>query len=290
MNNNAEKITYLIDYIEIHLTDEISLDELADEVGYSKYHLHRMFSNLIGFSVYDYIKRRRLTEAAKKLLFTDNTLIDIALESGYSSQQAFTLAFKELYKKTPNNFRKKHEFHPIQLKFNMKGNLMELRGDRIMDIKIIDSDTINLVGYKENTGKGFFVIPRLWQKIHKVKNNIINRTCMDYLVGLNDYSKYVSYEQKQPAFDYYAAVEVSTQDQMLPKMNAITLPSGKYVVFTFRGKSKDSIQPVIEYIYKEWFPQSNCQLNEQARYDFTRYGELTDEKGQSNIEVWIPII
>lgn len=290
MNSNAQKIAFIIDYIENHLTKEISLDELADAVGYSKYHLHRMFTSLIGLSVHNYIKRRKLTEAAKKLLFTDNTIIDIALGAGYESQQAFTPAFKELYKKTPQAFRKKHEFHPIQLKFNMEGNLSELRGDRIMDIKVVDSEPIYLVGYMGNTQQGFLVIPRLWHKLHKVKKEIPNRACMDYLVGLNDYSKIFSFEEKQPAFDYYAAVEVSTLDQIPSKMQAATLPAGKYAVFTFRGKSQDSLQPVVDYIYKVWFPQSNCQLNEQAKYDFARYSEIVDEKGQNNIEVWIPII
>lgn len=290
MNSNAEKIAFVIDYIENHLAEEISLDELADATGYSKYHLHRMFTGLVEFSVHNYIKRRKLTEAAKKLLFTDDTIIDIALGAGYKSQQAFTLAFKELYKKAPQDFRKKHEFHPIQLKFNMEGNLSKLRGDRIMNIKIVDSNTIYLLGYMGNTRKGFFVIPRLWHKLHKHKEKIPSRTCMDYLVGLNDYSKNFSFEDKQPAFDYYAAVEVSTLKQIPPKMQTATLPSSKYAVFTFRGKSQDSLQPVVEYIYKVWFPQSNCQLNEQAKYDFARYGEIMDEKGQSNIEVWIPII
>lgn len=45
----------------------------------------------------------------------------------------------------------------------------------------------------------------------------------------------------------------------------------------------------MDYIYKEWFPKSNCQLNEQAQVDFIRYGEKTDKKGESRIEVWIPV-
>lgn len=290
MNNNAEKIASIIDYIEIHLADEISLDELANVAGYSKYHLHCMFTRLIGFSVHNYIRRRKLTEAAKKLLFTDDTILNIALGAGYESQQAFTLAFKELYKKTPQVFRKEHKFYPIQLKFNLEGNLSELRGDRTMDIKVVDSGPIYLVGYMGNTRHGFFVIPRLWHKLHRVKKEIQNRTCMDYVVGLNDYSKNFSFEDKQPAFNYYAAVEVSALDHIPSKMQTVTLPAGKYAVFTFRGKSQDSLQPVVDYIYKAWFPQSTCQLNEQAKYDFARYGEILDEKGQSNIEVWVPVI
>jgi AraC family transcriptional regulator len=212
------------------------------------------------------------------------------LDAGYESQQAFTLAFKKLYKVSPQAFRKKLDFYPIQLKFHVDGNLNKLRGDRIMDIRMEEKEIIYLIGYMGNTKKGFFVIPRLWHKLHKVKNHISNRTNMDYLVGVNDYSKNFSYEDKNPAFDYYAVVEVSNLEQIPAKMQAITLKAGKYVIFTFRGKTKDSLQPVIEYIYKEWLPQSSCLLNENAKYEFIRYGEIADEMGQSSIEVWIPIV
>ena len=290
MENNAQTIMSVLNFIEEHITEEISLDELANAVGYSKYHLHRMFSSLVGFSVHLYVKRRRLTEAAKKLLFSDLSILEIALESGYDSQQAFTFAFKELYKITPQEFRRKHDFHPIQLKFDVNGNLTKLKGDRIMDINIVEKRETYLVGFMGNTKKGFLVLPRLWHKLHKEKNKIINRTSIDYVVGLNDYSKDCTFEDNQPAFDYYAAVEVSTQDEVSPKMDTKTLPAGKYVVFTYLGKSQDSLQPVMDYIYKEWFPQSSCLLNENARFDFTRYCEDTDEKNQSKIEVWIPIV
>lgn len=280
----------LMDYIEEHLKEEITLDELAQVANYSKYHLHRMFTGLIGFSVHNYIKRRRLTEAAKELLFTKKPILDIALEATYESQQAFTLAFKEVYKMTPQRFRKKHDFQPIQLKFEVKGDLESLRGERIRAIEIIEREEICLVGYKCPTNGGFWVIPRLWKKLHKNKQTIKNRLNLKFTVSLDDYSGNTACEEKHPAFDYYAAVEVSVPQELAPDMDTITLPKGKYVVFSYRGRAQDSLEPVMNYIYKEWFPQSSCQLNEQAPFDLTRYGEEVDEKGQSAIEVWIPII
>lgn len=68
------------------------------------------------------------------------------------------------------------------------------------------------------------------------------------------------------------------------------LSASKYIVFSFRAKCEDSLQPVADYIYKEWFPQSSCQLNENARYDTAKYGEHADKDGKSLIEYWIPII
>jgi len=134
------------------------------------------------------------------------------------------------------------------------------------------------------------VIPRLWNKLHKEKNKIKNRLDMDYVVGVNDYSGDSFFEDEHPAFDYYAAVEVSKPENITSNMSILTIPAGKYIVFIYKGKAKDSMQPVMDDIYKEWFPKSNCQLNDKARVDVVRYGESVDKKGESRIEVWIPVI
>lgn len=73
-------------------------------------------------------------------------------------------------------------------------------------------------------------------------------------------------------------------------MVAKELPSSDFVVFSYRGNSQDSMEPVVNYIYREWFPESSCILNENARYDLIRYGEETDENGESLIEYWVPIV
>ncbi len=290
MDNNTQMVCFLIDYIEKHITDEISLDEMAKAAGYSKYHLHRMFTGIVGLPLHQYIKRRQLTEAAKSLIFTDEAIIQIAMDAGYESQQSFMLAFKSMYKLTPHKFRIKHQFRPIQLKFEVSGNLTQLKGDRIMDIEMIEKDELFLVGFKGNTKKGFFVIPRLWHRLHKEKNKIKNRLDMNYLVGVNDYSSDTLLKEEHFAFDYYAMVEVSKPEDITPNMSVLKLPAGNFIRFVYKGKAKDSMQPVMDYIYKEWFPKSNCRLNEKARVDVIRYCEKSDEKGESRIEVWVPVL
>lgn len=290
MDNNTQILRFVIEYIEEHISERISLEEVANAAGYSKYHLIRMFSVVIGITMHQYIKRRQLTEAAKRIIFSDEPIIQIALDAGYDSQQAFLLAFKEMYKLTPQKFRRVHQYRPLQLKFEMSGNLTNLKGDRIMDIEIVEREELCFVGYKVSTKKGFLAIPRLWHRLNKEKYKINNRTDEDFIVGINDYSGETNFEEAHPAFDYYAAVEVSKAENIDREMSIFTLPPSKYVVFIYKGKAKDSMEPVMDYIYKEWFPKSNSQLNEQAKADFIRYGEKTDEKGESRIEVWVPVI
>ena len=120
MKSNADVISKVIDFIEEHLTDDLYLEKIADSAFYSKYHLHRMFVDIVGCTLHQYIQRRRLTEAAWQLVYTDKSIIDIALIAGYETQQSFTLAFKKLYDKSPKVYRKKKDYQSIQLKYEKR--------------------------------------------------------------------------------------------------------------------------------------------------------------------------
>lgn len=289
MKTNIDTIQEVVDYIDNHLEEKLNLDIISSEMNYSKYHLCRMFVSVVGFTVHNYIQRRRLTEAARLLIFTDKPIMEVALFAGYETQQSFTIGFKALFKCTPQAFRRKRNFYPFQLKFVVDG-IEKLRGDKIMDIRTVESEKIILIGYQKNTRFGFFVIGNCWRNLHAKKQLIHHRKDMDFLIGLNDYAKWDLANENQPAFDYFAAAEVDKVENVPKGMKIKELPASKYIVFSFRAKSKDSLQPVADYIYKEWFPQSSCQLNENARYDFAKYGEQVDSNGKSLIEYWVPIL
>ncbi len=122
-------IEKVIDFIENHLNGKLDLETVANAVHYSKYHLHRMFTDIVGMTIHDYVIRRQLTEAAKLLVFSSKSIIDIALICGYESQQAFTVAFKAMYKLPPAEYRELQEFYPLQLAFTLQTsvNNMELK-------------------------------------------------------------------------------------------------------------------------------------------------------------------
>lgn len=298
MQTNLETIQEIVDYIDIHLEDPLDLDSLCQKAGYSKYHFSRMFSCISGFSIHQYIQRRRLTEAARALIFTDQSIMEIALLAGYETQQSFTIGFKSLFKCTPGDFRKKREFYPFQLKIEISETL-NLKGDRIMDIRTAKKESFQIVGYCKNTKFGFFVIGKCWRNLHKKKALIPNRTDLDFLIGVNDYHAWDVTKDKQPAFDHLAGAEVaylnsketdSVTSKLPHGMVRKEFPASNYVVFSYRGKSEDSMESVSNYIYKTWFPQSTYQLNENAKYDFVKYGESVDKNGESLIEYWVPIV
>lgn len=94
MRNNtvAQKV---VDYIETHLDENLSLDKIAGALNYSKYYIARSFHEETKCTIYKYVKGRRLTLAAQKLVETERPIVEIAYEAHYDSQQAFTLAFKQ---------------------------------------------------------------------------------------------------------------------------------------------------------------------------------------------------
>lgn len=114
----------IVDYIEAHLDEEITLDKIVKDLNYSKYYIERVFSKETGKTIYKYIQARRITIAAQKLAETQKPIVEIAYEAGYTSQQAFTLAFNRLYSCTPRVYRKNGIFYPKQSPFVMKASFL----------------------------------------------------------------------------------------------------------------------------------------------------------------------
>ncbi|MDE7028845.1 MAG: AraC family transcriptional regulator [Lachnospiraceae bacterium] len=113
----ADKVVrQTLSYIEEHIEEALSLDTIAAALNYSKFYLARTFAEETGCTIYKYIQGRRLTRAAEKLVKTQQPIVEIAYEAQYNSQQAFTLAFGRLYQVTPQAYRRKGVFYPMQPK------------------------------------------------------------------------------------------------------------------------------------------------------------------------------
>lgn len=93
------------DYVERHLQDQLKLENIAKDAGYTKYHLNRIFTEITGKSIHKYIQERRLAESAESLITTEKDITEIAQDAGYSTQQAYTLAFRNFSNYTPSVYR-----------------------------------------------------------------------------------------------------------------------------------------------------------------------------------------
>lgn len=92
--DQAGIIRDLLSWLESHLDQPLSLDNVAAKAGYSKWHLQRMFKDITGHAIGAYIRARRLSKAAVALRLTSRPILDIALQYRFDSQQTFTRAFK----------------------------------------------------------------------------------------------------------------------------------------------------------------------------------------------------
>lgn len=143
-SESIENIVSVIAYIEAHLTEKLDLERVAGAVHYSKYHLHRMFTGTVGLTLHDYLQRRQLTEAAKLLVFSNKSILDIAILAGYESQQAFTNVFTAMYKMPPSKYRENEKFYPLQLQFHLEGSfyMLKLRNEVPWEIQFATEDDI----------------------------------------------------------------------------------------------------------------------------------------------------
>lgn len=101
----SEVVLDVVNVLEEHLMDEWQLEDYAEKIGYSKFHLTREFKKETGMTIVEYIRKRRLAMAALFLLHSDLSIMQISMELHFQSQEAFTRSFKSLYNMTPGKYR-----------------------------------------------------------------------------------------------------------------------------------------------------------------------------------------
>lgn len=94
-----------VDYIEEHLDEEMQLETIAGTAGYSVPHFYRMFGAIVGCSVREYIRKRKLSRAMVDVVTTGRSITEIAFEQGFDSHEVFTRAFKMAFGAPPSAFR-----------------------------------------------------------------------------------------------------------------------------------------------------------------------------------------
>lgn len=104
--------------IKRHSDEALTLRSLSRRLGYSEFHFTRKFREISGMPFKDYLRRRRLTFALKEVRDSKRVILDIALDYGFSSHEAFTRAFKQAYGITPGEYRK----NPVPLVLRSKIN------------------------------------------------------------------------------------------------------------------------------------------------------------------------
>lgn len=152
-----------IKYIEDNITSDLTINDIASKVYLSPFYFQKGFAMLCGFTVSEYIRKRRLSLAGSELLNTNFKIIDIALKYGYDTPDSFTKAFKRFHGCTPSDVRSNgatlKAYAPLNLIFSLKG------GD-IMDYKIVKKEAFTVMGYAKifNYDEAYQSVPEFWME------------------------------------------------------------------------------------------------------------------------------
>jgi AraC family transcriptional regulator len=102
---SQRKLQQTIDYIQAHLAEDLSLDDIATQVGMSRYYFCQLFKQSTGMTPYQYVIKCRIDRAKELLLFRqDCSIADVAFQVGFASQSQFTRHFKKWVGTTPKKF------------------------------------------------------------------------------------------------------------------------------------------------------------------------------------------
>lgn len=278
-------------YIESNLGSNIKVENVARAAGYSYYHLNRQFTAILGESVGSYIKKRRLADASKKLLYTNRKIIDIAMESGFDSSEAFSRAFKVIYKVSPQTYRKNRLDTFMGGKERLDAGLLDhLASNITVHPKIVEITEIKIAGLRGETTLRDNRLKDLWNRTNSLYKEIPNRIQGGRAFGICEAcAENTLYTMSDNVlFTEVAGVEVSSFDGLKEPFVKKIIPGGRYAVFTHKG-TLQKLPQTFDYIWGTWFLSTKEELD--WREDFELYDErfLGYDHPDSEVDLYIPI-
>ena len=270
-------------YIEDNLTGDLDYAKLAETACSSQHHFQRMFAAIAAVPLSEYIRRRRLTQAALDLQGGGEKIIDIALRYGYNSPDSFTKAFKALHGIAPSQAR----ISGVKLKAYPRIIFaLSIKGVIAMDYRIEQKEAFKIVGVKEWTslenGQNFVNIPQMWKKLPQETCAQIAALANTELTGVLG----VCADMYDNGFDYWIAA-VTTMD-CPPELEEKEVAVQTWAVFECKGPMPGAMQAVWGRIFSEWFPNSGYEHANAPELEWYAEGDNQAEDYRS--EVWIPVV
>ena len=267
-------------FIESHLADELTLDEIAGVAGISRFHMVRAFAAATGLSVMRYVRARRLSEAARALVGGAPDILTLALDADYGSHEAFTRAFRDHFGVTPEAVRSSTCLDKLTLQEAIVMDSTPIDNLQAPRFETCKPLLVAGLGERYNWESGGPAIPGLWQRFHQSVAHIPGR------IGKVAYGVCCNADDAGN-FDYIAGVEVSDFSDLPSEFSRVRIPEQRYAVFTHRDHIS-SIRRTINTIWNQWLPASGLKAADAP--NFERYDENFDPlTGNGGLEIWIPV-
>lgn len=267
-----------IDYLEKVLDDEIDKKKVTQLSGYSYSMFSRLFSILTETTLSEYLRSRRLTEAAVILRNKDEKIIDVAFKFGYESSDSFGTAFKNFHGFTPSEVRNGKPFKlvsRVQL-------ALSVRGGRSMNITIQKKQAFTVAGVNEQSINSS-LCPSVWDKLYEKYSH-------DELASLgNGQSVGVCHDMENSStINYMAGYIVNDVDKARSMgLDVLEVDEAEYVVVELVGSVPESIHNGWKYAMEVFFPEHG--YIHSGKPDFEYYHEGDMHSKDYKMELWIPI-
>ncbi|MCG8413167.1 MAG: helix-turn-helix domain-containing protein [Pseudomonadales bacterium] len=266
LDRTDDWIYKVIDFIEDNIANPISLEELAELSGYSLRHFQRLFRQRTSENIAEYIRGRRLTVAMDDIVKAEKSIIDIAFEYQFESQQSFTRAFQARFTFPPIRFRNHNVVNPPSSKRKLTAGYLRMieSEDISLEPEIIHLDEMTFVGMRavldvNSYGDSEVIgsVSRLVNEFRRRKNEIGNIVSESPEKGelIMSYRVPKSERAHNDGIVFLAAAQVEAGYEIPQDMIRIETPASKFAKFEFQGGFE--IYPHAgNYITGCWFPRS----------------------------------
>lgn len=283
-----------IDFIERNLKNDISLSQCAQSAGYSLYHYCRVFKLSTGVTVMEYIRERRLANAALDICETSKTIREIAFNWGFNSHEQFIRAFKRSFAISPTKYRKsKYSLDLFQRKTFEDMDFVDITlYAKYMEPKIVKLPSFKMAGRNINTTweneRHKKDIPRFLNRYYadRLWEAIPDRVEEDVRI---DYGLISDFRQYGFSFNYTKGVAVSRFENLPPGITGKIVPKSHYAKFTSPPANKSNFINVLQgawmYVELKWLPDSD--YNHAGTHEITAY---CPERNEFSKDLYIPII
>ena len=276
--NIVKSFNNTIDYLETVLDDEIDERKVIQLSGYSYSMFSRLFSILTETTLSEYLRSRRLTEAAVRLRDTHEKIIDIALRFGYESSDSFGTAFKNFHKSTPSEVRNGKPFKlvsRVQL-------ALSVRGGRSMNITIQKKKAFIVAGVNEQNINSS-LCSSVWDKLYeKYSHDELASLGRGQTVG-------VCYDVESPGTINYIAGYIITDVDRAKNMGLYVLEvnEAEYAIVELNGEVPDCIHKGWKYVMEVFFPEHGYIHSGSPDFEYYYKGDMYSK--DYKMELWIPI-
>ena len=276
--NIIKSFNNTIDYLETVLDDEIDEKKVTQLSGYSYSMFSRLFSILTETTLSEYLRSRRLTEAAVILRNTDEKIIDVAFKFGYESSDSFGTAFKNFHGFTPSEVRNGKPFKlvsRVQL-------ALSVRGGRSMNITIQKKQAFTVAGVNEQIINSS-LCPSVWNKLYKKYSH-------DELASLgSDQSMGVCHDvENSITINYMAGYIVNDVDKATSMgLDVLEVEEAEYAVVELVGSVPECIHNGWKYAMEVFFPEHGYIHSEKPDFEYYYEGDMHSK--DYKMELWIPI-